>query len=169
MLLATILLALITLALNYSISQLIAPQYATYGPQTFCDRPTLPNQQPDCSSHTNSIKPCTEVPLNPVAKDVCTPSVNSNFLNRVNINFPFFGIVCFWAQFAFLGIYLLVGFATLIRTPKVGMSDLDGDLEEEEEEGLLGSTGSRFSAAWGDVTGRARKGNPAPTSYGTET
>jgi len=103
MLLATILLALITLALNYSITMMIAPQYATYGPQTFCDRPTLPNEQPDCSSHRNSIKPCTEVPLNPVAKDVCTPSVNSNFLNRVNINFPFFGVVNFWAQFAFLG------------------------------------------------------------------
>lgn len=161
MLLATVMLALITLALNYSITMMIAPQYATYGPQTFCDRPTLPNEQPDCTSHRNSIKPCTELPLNRVAKDVCTPSVASNFLNRVNINFPFFGVVNFWAQFAFLGIYIIVGFTTLIKTPKVN-EGMDDDLEEEEEEGLLGSTGRRFNAAFSDITGQARKNNPAP-------
>ena len=61
----------------------------------------------------------------------------------------------------------MVGFATLIKTPKVGMSEVDEDLEEEEEEGLLGSTSRRFGAAFSDVTGRARKNNPAP-SYGTE-
>jgi len=77
------------------------------------------------------------------------------------------------------GIYLIVGFTTLIRTPKVG-DGLDADLEDEEEEGLLSSTGRRFNAAWSDVTGmlsaslpkhkqgltsqigKARKANPAP-------
>lgn len=77
------------------------------------------------------------------------------------------------------GIYLIVGFTTLIRTPKVG-DGLDADLEDEEEEGLLASTGRRFNAAWSDVTGmsdiillanerrlmyrigKARKANPAP-------
>jgi len=56
---------------------------------------------------------------------------------------------------------------------------LDADLEDEEEEGLLASTGRRFNAAWSDVTGildsllayecgltyrtgKARKANPAP-------
>jgi hypothetical protein len=78
-----------------------------------------------------------------------------------------------------IGIYLIVGFTTLIRTPKVG-DGLDADLEDEEEEGLLASTGRRFNAAWSDVTGmlnsillgsdpglttgigKARKANPAP-------
>jgi LMBR1 domain-containing protein 1 len=42
---------------------------------------------------------------------------------------------------------------------------MDEDLEEEEEEGLLASTGRRFNATWQDITGRARKANPA--NYGT--
>ena len=35
-------------------------------------------------------------------------------------------------------------------------SQIDADLEEEEEEGLLASTGRRFNATWQDITGRAR-------------
>lgn len=34
---------------------------------------------------------------------------------------------------------------------------LDQDAEEDEEEGLLASTGRRFGATWQDVTGRAKK------------
>ena len=33
----------------------------------------------------------------------------------------------------------------------------DADLEEEEEEGLLASTGRRFGATWQDITGRVSK------------
>src|ERR1700761_5662886 len=39
LLLATVLLTLIVLAINYSVAAMIAPQYATYGSQTYCDRP----------------------------------------------------------------------------------------------------------------------------------
>jgi len=60
--------------------------------------------------------------------------------------------MCDEADKVYLGIYLIVGFTTLIRTPKVG-DGLDADLEDEEEEGLLSSTGRRFNAAWSDVTG----------------
>ena len=34
---------------------------------------------------------------------------------------------------------------------------LDQDAEDEEEEGLLASTGRRFGATWQDITGRAKK------------
>ena len=34
---------------------------------------------------------------------------------------------------------------------------MDQDAEEEEEEGLLASTGRRFGATWQDITGRAKK------------
>lgn len=33
----------------------------------------------------------------------------------------------------------------------------DQDAEEDEEEGLLASTGRRFGATWQDITGRAKK------------
>lgn len=104
LLMATVMLTLIVLAINYSVAMMVAPQYATFGPQTYCDRPARhPGEQPDCTHHRNAIRHCTELAENPVAKDVCTPSVVSTFINRVTVNFPFFGVVDFWAQFVFLG------------------------------------------------------------------
>lgn len=104
LLLATEMLMLIILALSYSISMLLAPQYATFGLQTFCDRaPEPPLDQPDCSNNKNSIKPCSGLTDNPAAQQVCTPSIASTFLNRITLNYPFFGAVFFWAQFLFLG------------------------------------------------------------------
>src|SRR5205823_5738956 len=48
LLVATVMLTLITLALNYSISMIVAPQYATFGPQTYCAHPPLnPGEEPD--------------------------------------------------------------------------------------------------------------------------
>jgi LMBR1 domain-containing protein 1 len=106
LLLATAMLTMITLALNYSIAMIVAPQYATFGPQTFCDKQPATlhlTTQPDCSHDKDLIKACSEIADNPAAKAICTPSVVSTFLNRVTLNFPFFGVVFFWAQFVFLG------------------------------------------------------------------
>ncbi|EUC45196.1 hypothetical protein COCMIDRAFT_26606 [Bipolaris oryzae ATCC 44560] len=164
LLMATVLLTLIVLAINYSVAMVVAPQYATWGPQTYCDMKTNSlDEQPDCTEHKDLIKPCSELATNPSAQQVCTPSVLSTFINRVTINFPFFGVVLFWAQFAFLGIYLIVFVTTLFRAPTLDQEQIDRDLEEEEEEGLLASTGRRFGAAWGDATGRASK---PTTAYG---
>jgi LMBR1 domain-containing protein 1 len=167
LLLATILLTLIVLAINYSVAMMVAPQYATFGPQTYCDLPARhPGEQPDCTKHKSSIKPCTELATNPVAQDVCTPSVVSTFINRVTVNFPFFGVVDFWAQFGFLGVYLIVFILTLFRTPKLDVEGIDEGLEADEEEGLLASTGRRFNATWQDITGRARE-RERRMGYGT--
>lgn len=158
LLMATVMLTLIVLAINYSIAMIAAPQYATFGPQTYCDLDTRhPGEQPDCTTHPELIKPCSELSENPIARDVCTPSVLSTFLNRMTVNFPFFGLVLFWAQFGFLAVYLIVFVTTLFRTPKLDSDTIDADLEEEEEEeGLLSSTGRRFNATWQDITGRSK-------------
>lgn len=162
LLMATVLLTLIVLAINYSVAMIVAPQYATFGPQTYCDLPVNhAGDQPDCSEHKEAVKPCSELADNPVAHDVCTPSVLSTFINRVTINFPFFGVVLFWAQFAFLGVYIVVFVTTLFKVPKLDQEQLDRDLEEDEEEGLLASTGRRFGATWQDITGRSKN------NYGT--
>ncbi|CEO58534.1 Putative LMBR1 domain-containing protein [Penicillium brasilianum] len=156
LLLATAMLMLMILALNYSVSMIVAPQYATFGPQTFCDRsPSSPGEQPDCTNSKDLIKPCSELAENPAARQVCTPSVVSTFLNRITLNFPFYGVVFFWAQFVFLAIYLIVFVTTLFRAPKLDERQIDEDAEEAEEEGLLASTGRRFGATWQDITGRA--------------
>ncbi|KAL9111997.1 MAG: hypothetical protein Q9227_003617 [Pyrenula ochraceoflavens] len=171
LLVATVLLTLITLALNYSIAMMVAPQYATFGPQTFCDHPPRhPGEQPDCSHHKSDIKLCREVPSHSqaAAQNVCTPSVVSTFLNRITVNFPFFGVVDFWAQFFFLGVFLLVFILMLFRTPKMQDEDSEEDALEEEEEGLLASTGRRFGATWQDITGRVAKRNGAAGGNGGE-
>ena len=155
LLVSTVLLTLITLALNYSIAMMLAPQYATFGPQTYCAHPPRhPGEQPDCSSHPNHILPCSETAGSAAAQNVCTPSVVSTFLNRVTVNFPFFGVVDFWAQFVFLTVFLLSFILLLFRVPKTSEEDLEEDALEEEEEGLLASTGRRFGATYQDITGR---------------
>ncbi|KAI9835731.1 MAG: hypothetical protein M1819_001909 [Sarea resinae] len=169
LLMATVMLTLMALAINYSLAMIVAPQYATFGPQTFCDRPAKhPGEQPDCINHKSRIIPCSEVSESATAKDVCTPSFVSTFLNRVTLNWPFFGVVDFWAQFVFLAVFLIVFLLSLFRTPKLDVSQLDRDAEEEEEEGLLSSTGRRFGATWQDITGRAKKATSRTRASGVD-
>ena len=161
-LMATVMLALMILAINYAVAMMVAPQYASFGTQTFCmNPPSHVGGQPDCSDHPAWIKPCSEAYEDRAAKDVCTPTVMSTFLNRVTLNWPVFGAVDFWAQFAFLGVFLTVFVTSLFRTPKLNLSEIDEDAEADEEEGLLASTGRRFGASWQDFTGRSSN------SYGT--
>ncbi|PYI06272.1 membrane receptor [Aspergillus sclerotiicarbonarius CBS 121057] len=147
LLLTTAMLMLTILALDYSIPMLVAPQYATFGPQTFCDRSPSPlGKQPDCLNSRHLVKPCSDSTDNVAAKRVCTPSVTSTFLNRVTISYPFFGTVFFWSQFVFLGIYLLVFITSLVRHPKLDERLLDQEAEEAEEEGLLANAGRCINA-----------------------
>jgi LMBR1 domain-containing protein 1 len=170
LLIATVLLALIILAINYSIAMLVAPQYATYGTQTFCvNPPRHPGEQPDCRNHPEMVIPCSEVSDNPAAKDVCTPSMMSTFLNRATLNWPVFGAIDFWAQFAFLAVFLVVFVTSLFRTPRLNVSELDEDAELDEEEGLLASTSRRFGATWQDITGRTSQGGTRTTATGSGT
>lgn len=154
MLIMTVMLALLVLAINYSIATMLLPAYSTFGPQTYCTRPLKHSgAQPDCTEHLDMVVACSELAASPEAKSVCTPSVGSTFFNRMTLNFPFFGVVDFWAQFAFLAVFMVFFITTLFKTPKLG-DEVDEDLEEEEDEGLLASTGRRFGATWEDVRGK---------------
>ncbi|PNY25641.1 lysosomal cobalamin transporter [Tolypocladium capitatum] len=156
LLIATVMMALAILAINYALAMLIAPQYSIYGTQTFCaNEPARPGELPVCEPGSDEVRPCSEASEHKHAQDVCTPSVMSTFLNRITITWPFFGIVDFWAQFAFLGVFLVVFVAALFRTPRVSVAEMDEDAEADEEESLLASTGRRFGATWQDVTGKA--------------
>ncbi|KAJ4297009.1 hypothetical protein N0V88_003925 [Collariella sp. IMI 366227] len=168
LLIATVLLALMILAVNYAVAMLVAPQYAIYGTQTFCvNAPRFPGAQPDCREHRDMVRPCSEAFSEPAAKDVCTPTVMSTFLNRVTLNWPVFGAVNFWAQFVFLAVFLIVFVTSLFRTPRLNLSELDEEAEVDEEEGLLASTGRRFGATWQDITGRAKRSDGGQDGYGT--
>ncbi|RSL53612.1 putative lysosomal cobalamin transporter [Fusarium floridanum] len=168
LLIATVMLALIILASNYGIAMMVAPQYSIYGTQTICtNEPAYPGAQPDCRNHTDMIRPCSEALKLRHAKDVCTPSTMSTFLNRITITWPFFGLVDFWAQFAFLGVFLVVFVTAIFRTPRVNLSQIDEEAEADEEESLLATTGRRFGATWQDVRGKTgNSGNNSTNSAG---
>ncbi|KAI8719760.1 putative lysosomal cobalamin transporter [Fusarium sp. LHS14.1] len=168
LLIATVMLALIILASNYGIAMMVAPQYSIYGTQTICtNEPAYPGAQPDCRNHTDMIRPCSEALKLRHAKDVCTPSIMSTFLNRITITWPFFGLVDFWAQFAFLGVFLVVFVTAIFRTPRVNLSQIDEEAEADEEESLLATTGRRFGATWQDVRGKTgNSGNNSTNSAG---
>uniref|UniRef100_L2FL56 Probable lysosomal cobalamin transporter n=1 Tax=Colletotrichum fructicola (strain Nara gc5) TaxID=1213859 RepID=L2FL56_COLFN len=152
LLIATVMLALIILAINYAIANMVAPQYSIYGTQTFCTAPHGSN----CGDRPDYLVQCSEG-LEKDALKVCTPSIMAEFLNRITITWPFFGALDFWAQFVFLGVFLLVFVTGLFRTPKLNMSEIDEDAEADEEEGR------RFGATWQDITGRSKSKN----TYGT--
>lgn len=153
LLMATIMLSLIVLAINYALVAIAAPQYATFGPQTFCAAASDPSGVPDCSTRPDLIRRCSSLGDAEKSGGICTPSVVSTFLNRIVVNFPFYGAWFFWAQFVFLGVFLIVFVTALFGTPKLDLETVDEDAEADEEEGLLASTGRRFGAAWGDAMG----------------
>lgn len=166
LLVTTVMLALTILAINYAIFAMVAPQYATFGTQVYCDNPPRhPGEQPDCQGRGELIKPCSELDSNAAASAVCTPSVMSTFLNRFTLNWPVLGAISFWAQFAFLGVFLVVFLTSLFRAPKLNLAEIDEEAEADEEEGLLASTGRRFRATWQDVRGQGSGHNES--DYGT--
>ncbi|OTA06793.1 LMBR1 domain protein [Trichoderma parareesei] len=164
LLIATVMLLLITLAINYAVAMFVAPQYSFYGTQTFCtNEPAYPGAQPDCRNHPDLIVPCSDALKYRNAKDVCTPSMMSTLLNRITITWPLFGVLDFWAQYVFMGIFLVVFVSALVRTPKVDLAEMDEFAEADEEESLLASTSRRMGATWQDVRGQpgrdSRNGN----------
>ncbi|KAL4813384.1 hypothetical protein BDW67DRAFT_192891 [Aspergillus spinulosporus] len=158
LLVMTAILMLAILALNYSISMIVAPQYATFGPQTFCDRSSDSSVLFDLQC---TVKPCSEAIASDAAKQVCTPSVASTVLNRVTVNFPFFGAIFFWGQFAFIGVYLLALITSLLRSPKLDEQQLDEDAEEAEEEALLANSRRNTNDQWQSIVGRASRSEDA--------
>ncbi|KAF4975162.1 hypothetical protein FZEAL_8017 [Fusarium zealandicum] len=168
LLIATVMLGLIILATNYGIAMMVAPQYSIYGTQTICtNEPDYPGEQPNCSRHSDMIQACSEASKLKHAKDVCTPSMMSTFLNRIAITWPFFGLIDFWAQFAFLAVFLVVFITAILRAPRVNLSQMDEEAEADEEESLLASTGRRFGATWEDVRGKVgSSGNNSTNNAG---
>ena len=103
LLMATVLLTLIALVMNYSLTMFVAPQYTHYDPQTYCDLPfRYPTAQPDYSTHKSKIRPCSELSTSQAALNVCTPSVVSTFLDSITANFPFFWDCMFLSSVRFL-------------------------------------------------------------------
>ncbi|KAL1932435.1 hypothetical protein VTP01DRAFT_8113 [Rhizomucor pusillus] len=133
LLFATILLTLGLLALNYSITNVVAPGYAHFGSQVFCNY--TEGGQRNCSEHADLIVPCDIY----APTEICTPTISSTLIDRIIVNTPFFGIVFYYAQWAFLVVFVLGFVVALFRRPRdnVDMESADAEAEEDEQRGLL--------------------------------
>ncbi|RIB14610.1 hypothetical protein C2G38_1972971, partial [Gigaspora rosea] len=145
LLLACLLLILSLLALNYTISMVVAPQYAQFGSQKYCNH-TVDNVT-DCSDYPSLIIPCDVTAptgkysyfLIYILYYICTPTAISTFIHRITINTPFFGVVFYYSQWAFL-LILALGFVYSTIRPHSYISLDDYDEEGEESERLLNSS-----------------------------
>jgi hypothetical protein len=135
LLMGTIFLMLAVIALNYSLTMVVAPQYAHFGNQRYCNH-TIGDfgEVRDCTNHPDLIFPCSAAKE---AEEICTPAVVSTFIDRITLAFPFFGQVAFWGQFAFLGVWVLAGVAGVLRRPKLDETGGISEDEDEETTGLL--------------------------------
>ena len=126
---------LAVIALNYSLTMVVAPQYAHYGNQRYCNH-TIGDfgEVRDCSKHPELIFACNAAPD---AEEICTPAIVSTFIDRITLAFPFFGEVAFWGQFAFLGVWLVAGVLETLRRSKPNETSGVSDDDEDETTGLL--------------------------------
>ncbi|CAG8727216.1 26347_t:CDS:2, partial [Racocetra persica] len=126
LLFGSLLLMLSLLALNYTITMVVAPQYAQFGSQKYCNYVV------------NGVRNCTDFP-NLIIPYICTPTAISTFIQRITVNTPFFGVVFYYSQWAFLTI-LALGFVYSTIRPQSYITLDDYDEESEESERLLNSS-----------------------------
>ncbi|KAI9593592.1 hypothetical protein BDF19DRAFT_153011 [Syncephalis fuscata] len=132
LLLSAILLMVSLLALNYTMTTVVAPQYAQFGSQRYCNH-TLVNGVRDCSLYPQLIIPCSvEGPV-----DICTPTVLSTFIYRIVVGLPTMGLLFFNAEWVFLAVFCLGILYQVVRDNIYGCrSEPTSDGEEER---LLGT------------------------------
>ncbi|CAB4422786.1 unnamed protein product [Rhizophagus irregularis] len=143
LLFGAILFMLSLLALNYTLTMVVVPQYAQFGSQKYCNN-TI-NGDRNCTEYPQLIVPCDVT----APTDICTPTVISTFIHRITLNAPFFGVIFYYAHWGFLGVALLGFMYAMIRSPNNALyDDLDDDIGEEEQ-GLLANIGRRNRGAIG--------------------
>ncbi|GES75572.1 putative lysosomal cobalamin transporter [Rhizophagus clarus] len=143
LLFGAILFMLSLLALNYTLTMVVVPQYAQFGSQKYCNH-TI-NEDRNCTEYPQLIVPCDVT----APTDICTPTVISTFIHRITLNAPFFGVIFYYAHWGFLGVTLLGFMYAMIRSPNNALyDDLDDEIDEEEQR-LLANSGRRSRVAIG--------------------
>lgn len=170
MLATTLLLMVSLLALNYTLTMVVAPSYLHFGNQRFCN--LTMNGLRDCTDHPEAILPCDSHSPG----SVCTPSVVSLLLDRITYNNRFFGIVYYWSQWVMMAVFLISSVFALFKSRSMdgflasnGGEESDDDELLDEEEGLLGGFRRRLGNTFDELReGVARRSERnARTSVGT--
>ncbi|CAO3596359.1 unnamed protein product [Absidia cylindrospora] len=133
LLVTAMLLTLSLLALNYTLTTTVAPGYAHFGSQVYCNYTTI-REQRDCIDRNEYIIPCDlKAPT-----ELCTPTMSSILIDRVLVDTPFLGLVFYYYQWAFIGMFLIGSMVAGFRQPR--SNDVVEDLEHQ---GLLSASGSQ--------------------------
>ncbi|KAH8553958.1 putative lysosomal cobalamin transporter [Umbelopsis sp. PMI_123] len=162
----TILLTLSLLALNYTLTAIVAPGYSHFGSQVYCN--STMDQMRNCSGKPQLIVPCDI--YGPT--DICTPTIISTLIDRIVVNTPFFGMFYYYSQWAFLTIFILGFIVALIRGPRNNVdAETDDAINADEEQALLDEARRRQQYHYGSGSGSGQHSNfastapaPAPTS-----
>ncbi|CEP13189.1 hypothetical protein [Parasitella parasitica] len=126
------LLTLGLLAVNYSITSVVAPGYAHFGSQVYCNH--TDGGRRDCTYKVDKIVPCDI--YGPA--EICTPTVSSTLIDRITLNTPMFGLIFYYSQWLFLISFTLGFLIALFKAPSNNAEPESVDaLDAEEESGLL--------------------------------
>ncbi|CEG65235.1 hypothetical protein RMATCC62417_02058 [Rhizopus microsporus] len=133
LLVTAVLLTLSLLALNYTVTTIVAPSYAHFGSQVYCNQTNTLGQR-DCTQSKEWIVPCDI--YGPT--DICTPTVSSTLIDKIIVNTPFFGIFFYCSQWVFLVVFILGFLYSIFRKPRNSVqADLQELVDDEEEQSLL--------------------------------
>ncbi|KAI8987467.1 hypothetical protein BDF20DRAFT_815597 [Mycotypha africana] len=137
LLISAILLTFGLLALNYSVTSVVAPGYAHYGSQVFCNH--TDGGRRDCSYEVDKIVPCDIY----APQEICTPTVSSTLIDRITLNTPVFGLIFYYSQWIFLLSFILGFIVALFKSPRFNQDPEEAEslLNDEEEEEAEASTG----------------------------
>ncbi|KAK9454633.1 hypothetical protein V1511DRAFT_500566 [Dipodascopsis uninucleata] len=181
LLLGTAMLMVAVIAINYSFTMVIAPDYSRYGSQMFCNYAIdgIYGLVGECERYPERLISCSEASKYLFTQvdisipdfynqtfnyfnQMCRQTVVSTFIDQISVDFPWFGLWSFWAQFGFVGIFLIATVVAFVRKPSFDSYDADDDEEQfgEESQGLLSRTRAKWSArlnsTWNDLSSRAQ-------------
>ncbi|KAG0234194.1 hypothetical protein BGW42_006832 [Actinomortierella wolfii] len=148
---ATMLLMLSLAALGYTLTMSVAPEYAMFGSQKYCNH-TISADKRDCSDYPQLIVPCHVG----APEALCTPTVTSTIILMMLVATPALGIAFFYLQWLFLVVFLLALMFNLVQGCRKGFGvdpiddDESANLEDVsddilERQGLLSPLGSGSS------------------------
>lgn len=138
---ALLLMVVIALAgvigLQWPLLNFVQPGYATFGGQTFCNATTAAQ----CEQDSSLVLPCLQAisaPINNLtmlrhdfSKLACHRSIVSQVVGSLVANYPWFGILFFWAQYGVVAIFLIALITAFVKRPSRAEPADEEDVDEE--------------------------------------
>ncbi|KAG9320772.1 hypothetical protein KVV02_003476 [Mortierella alpina] len=138
---ATMILMLSLAGMCYSLTMSVAPEYAMFGGQKYCNHTMV--EERDCNDYPALIIPChVGAPT-----DLCTPTVTSSIIMKIILGTPALGIAFYYMQWLFLLVFITALVFNLIQGCRKGFGqelihEDPEDLDDIEARGLLSAIGA---------------------------